>query len=152
MLSSALARAARILAPLTRGMTLGVRCCCIDAQGRVFLVRHSYVPGWYLPGGGVERGETALDALLRELSEEGGIRPVDEPQLFGIYHHQGNPRDHILLYVSRAFERPRPPCYPNREILEAGFFAPDALPPETSSATRRRLGEVVHGTARDGRW
>ena len=45
---------------LTRGMTLGVRAACFDDEGRVFLVRHSYVKGWHMPGGGLERGETAF--------------------------------------------------------------------------------------------
>ena len=38
-----------------RGMTLGVRAACFNADGQIFLVRHTYVPGWYMPGGGVER-------------------------------------------------------------------------------------------------
>ena len=41
-----------------RGMTLGVRAACFDNEGRVFLVKHSYVPGWHMPGGGMERWET----------------------------------------------------------------------------------------------
>ncbi|RYE35929.1 MAG: NUDIX domain-containing protein, partial [Hyphomicrobiales bacterium] len=54
-----------------KGMTVGVRAACFDRQGRVFLVRHSYIPGWHMPGGGVERYETVGQALEKELREEG---------------------------------------------------------------------------------
>src|SRR3974390_1630148 len=57
----------------TRGMTLGVRAVILDRDNRVFLVKHTYVSGWHLPGGGVEPGETFRDALRRELAEEGRI-------------------------------------------------------------------------------
>ena len=58
---------------LTRGKTLGVRAVATDAGGRVLLVRHTYTPGWHFPGGGVEKGETAVLSMQRELKEEAGI-------------------------------------------------------------------------------
>src|SRR5712672_3843869 len=56
---------------LVRSMTLGVCAVVLDGGDKVFLVKHTYVSGWYLPGGGVEVGESLLDSLRRELMEEG---------------------------------------------------------------------------------
>ncbi|MEZ6022677.1 MAG: NUDIX domain-containing protein [Hyphomonadaceae bacterium] len=111
----------------TRGTTLGVRGVVTDAQGRVLLVRHTYAPGWYFPGGGVEKRETAEAALARELAEEGGVEPESAPVLFGFYaNHAIFPNDHVALY---RVERWRPCASASEgEIAERGFFAPDALP------------------------
>lgn len=70
---------------LTRGATLGVRAACFDEKGRIFMVRHTYLPGWYLPGGGVERGETLLAALHKEIREEGNLEAASKPELFHVY-------------------------------------------------------------------
>lgn len=67
---------------VAHGVTLGVRGMVIDGVGRVFLVKHSYIDGWYLPGGGVEVGETLPTALARELREEGNIELTDPPHFF----------------------------------------------------------------------
>ncbi len=129
----------------SRGLTLGVRAVVIDGGGRVFLIMHSYVPGWHLPGGGVETGETAAEALGRELREEGNIELIEPATLFSVYFNRRiSRRDHVALYVVRAFHQPAPP-QPNYEIIAHGFFAPDALPEDTSRATRERIAEVLHG-------
>jgi ADP-ribose pyrophosphatase YjhB (NUDIX family) len=136
----------------TRPMTLGVRAAVFDDGGRVFLVRHSYVPGWHFPGGGVERGETALDALVRELKEEGNIIVEEEPQLFGIYlNSRVSRRDHVAFYILRRF-RQSAPRGADAEILETGFFAPNALPQGASRATRARLAEILDGAKLGGIW
>jgi ADP-ribose pyrophosphatase YjhB (NUDIX family) len=128
----------------SRGVTLGVRAVVIDQSGKVFLIVHSYIPGWHLPGGGVEIGETAALALARELREEGNIELVDPPALFGVYfNHRISRRDHVALYVVRSFRQDVPP-QPNYEIVAHGFFAPDALPAETTRATRERIAEVLN--------
>ncbi len=130
---------------LTRGMTMGVRAMVLDAEGRVFLVRHSYIPGWHLPGGGIEAGQSAREALAMELHEEGSIVLESEPVLFGVYlNRHAAPRDHVLLYIVRGF-RQTAPRLPDREIVETGFFALDALPEGTTRGTRRRLDEVLAG-------
>jgi ADP-ribose pyrophosphatase YjhB (NUDIX family) len=129
----------------SRGLTMGVRGLVFDAQGRVFLVKHSYVTGWHLPGGGVEHGETLVAALTRELHEEGNIELLGPPELYAIYWNRRIAwRDHVALYVVRSFRQTAPP-QPNREIIAHGFFAPDAFPEGTTTSTRARVGEVLGG-------
>ena len=129
----------------TRPLTVGVRGVVLDGAGRVFLVKHSYVAGWHLPGGGVEKGETLLAALARELREEGNIELTARPALHSIYFNRRiSSRDHVALYVVRSFQQPSPPR-PNHEIVAHGFFAIQSLPADTSRATRERIAEVVAG-------
>jgi ADP-ribose pyrophosphatase YjhB (NUDIX family) len=133
-------------------MTLGVRGVVLDDRNRVFLIRHTYVPGWHLPGGGVETGETALDALTRELREEACIAVDGPPALAGVYFNRRvSRRDHVLVYVIRHFtvlEEKQP----DREIAEAGFFSLDRLPEGTTEATRRRLAEILEGQPLSPTW
>ncbi len=130
---------------LRRPMTLGVRALVLDEDARVLLVRHTYIPGWHLPGGGVERSETVLDALTRELREEGNVELEEEPRLHGIFFNKRvSPRDHVAVYVVRRFRQSAPRA-PDREIAEARFFACDALPEGVSRATRARLAESLDG-------
>ncbi|MBV9237088.1 MAG: NUDIX domain-containing protein [Xanthobacteraceae bacterium] len=136
----------------SRGMTLGVRGLVVDAQGRVFLVKHSYVSGWHLPGGGVEPGETIRQALERELREEGNIELTDDPLFHGLYFNRHvSDRDHVALFIVRAFRQSAPP-QPDREIIAHGFYAPDRLPEGTSRATRARISEALAGTPVQDRW
>ncbi len=126
---------------LTRGMTLGVRAACFDSEGRIFLVRHTYVPGWYMPGGGVERHETVREALEKELREEGNLVMTSAPSLFHVYYNSRiSKRDHVVLFKV-AVEQTAPRAA-DREIAEARFFALDALPEDTTTATLARLREL----------
>jgi ADP-ribose pyrophosphatase YjhB (NUDIX family) len=136
----------------SRPVTLGVRAIVVDGTGRVFLIKHSYVEGWHLPGGGVETGETIHTALTRELAEEGNVLLNGPPQLFSVYFNaRVSRRDHVVLFVVRDFHQDKVP-EPNREIIEHGFFALDALPPDTGRATLARLDEVFKGVSVSELW
>jgi ADP-ribose pyrophosphatase YjhB (NUDIX family) len=145
-------RGQRIVGLLTRPMTLGVRVIALDGEGRVFLVRHTYTPGFYLPGGGVESGETALVALERELEEEGGLELTEPPRLIGFYHNpRHSRRDHVTLYLARNVRQAKARA-PDWEIAESGFFPFDALPVEATDSTRARIEEFLQSTPPDPIW
>ena len=139
---------------VTRGMTLGVRGIAIDAQGRVCLVRHTYVRGWYLPGGGIEPRETAVASMIREFREEAEIvvDPDAPLRLHGFFlnlAHRG--RDHIAVFIAPGFAVSKPKV-PDREIAECAFFPLDALPPDTTRGTLERLNEVREGRPASAVW
>ena len=136
---------------LVRGLTLGVRGVVLDAEGRVLLVEHTYQPGWRLPGGGVERGETAAVALERELAEEAGIQVTGPAQLVSIHsQHARFKGDHVLVYVVRDWT----PCpsKPGLEIRGVRWFDPAQLPEGTPRATLARLAEALDGAPADPHW
>jgi ADP-ribose pyrophosphatase YjhB (NUDIX family) len=137
---------------LAHGTTTGVRAMVIDGAGRVFLVKHSYVPGWHLPGGGVDSGESVVTALARELYEETNIKLVGEPKLHGVFfNNRESRRDHVALYIVRDFVQEAQPV-PDYEIIAHGFFVVDALPEDTARATRARIAEVFDGVAVSELW
>ena len=136
-----------------RPMTLGVRGLIHDrASNSVFLIRHTYVPGWQLPGGGVEVGETLVEALTRELAEEGNIALTAPPLLKSMhFNRRSSNRDHVGFYLIEAFSQTAPKR-PDHEIAEAGFFPLDRLPQDTTPATLRRITEVFGNAAVSPYW
>ena len=136
---------------ISRGLTLGVRAVVTNDAGHVLLIQHTYIKGWYLPGGGVERGETAETAVIRELAEEAGVRALSRPRLVSAHSNEVlHPGDHVLVYRIEAWE----PCASDAagEIHAVGWFDPADLPAETTPATRRRLAEALGGAEPDAMW
>lgn len=137
---------------MSRGLTLGAQGCVLDASNRVLLIRHTYRPGWHFPGGGVERGESAEFAVIRELEEEAGIIVECRPKLFGLYDHQRVfPGDHIALFVVRSWHQSHVPA-PNHEIAGQGFFAFSELPAGIDPPTLSRIKEILGSGAPAEMW
>jgi 8-oxo-dGTP pyrophosphatase MutT (NUDIX family) len=133
---------ARPIIRWTRSMTLGSRTAVIDGQGRFMLVKQTYTPGWIFPGGGVERGETCLQAAKREVEEEAAIFAKGALHLVGMFsNHEQMAGDHLAFYVLREFEQRA--FKPNMEIADARFFSPDELPERLNGGTRRRIQELT---------
>jgi 8-oxo-dGTP pyrophosphatase MutT (NUDIX family) len=140
-----------IHARTARGMTLGVRGLVVDGQGRVLLVQHTYLHGWYMPGGGVERGETTEQALARELVEEAGVELTGRPTLVSMHsNHAGFPGDHALIYRVDQWRACR--ATSRGEIHQVEWFAPGDLPADVTPSTRRRIEEALGGREPDPNW
>ncbi|MEO0975762.1 MAG: NUDIX domain-containing protein [Pseudomonadota bacterium] len=130
---------------------LGVRVIVEDAGKQVLLVRHTYLDGWYLPGGAVDRGETLEQAASREVLEEAGIEAKTAPRLLGMYlNREATGRDHVGLFHLSAWEGTPAYLVPNAEIAEACFFPLETLPENLSPATARRLAEFRSGSFPSG--
>jgi len=143
-------RVFQVLSRFRRGKTLGVRVAAVDGN-RVWLVRHGYVKGWFLPGGGVERGETLRDAAMRELREETGVLAKGPLSLHGMFSNEAAFRgDHVALFICRDFETAA--FHPGFEIREARVFAVHDLPDDVTPSTRARLDEIFNGAAISDHW
>ncbi len=123
----------------------------LDARERLLLVRNGYGRRdlWVLPGGGVKRSESLEDAAQRELMEEVACR-LDALCGLGMFRSSAEGRrDTVHLFRATTVDAP---CVDGTEVIEAKFFAFDALPPSTSSATLRRVAELRGERVSDGRW
>ena len=135
---------------IARPITVGVRLMLVQ-DNQVLMVKHTYLPGWYFAGGGLEKGETLEEAARREAHEEVGAQ-LGELHLFGVYTHfiEGK-TDHIAVFVCEDFTLSGKKDF---EIEEVRFFNVAHLPEDLAPGQERRIQEYLAGSPgpRFGRW
>ncbi|STY30004.1 MutT/nudix family protein [Legionella wadsworthii] len=130
--------------------TLGARALILNESNQILLVKHTYQPHWHLPGGGVKKGESAQEALIRELKEEVGIIPNEEPQLFGIYlNTYMGINDYPVIFIIKNFSAEK--AY-SPEIEQMLWCDYGNLPERVSPGTQRRLDEFFSQKDRSDTW
>lgn len=124
---------------LAKPRIVGCQVLAFDEQGRLLLIRHSYGSRqWMLPGGGMKRGEDPLAAAAREMREETGCGLEDAREIAIADEPLHGARNRVHVVTGRALGMARPD---GREVVEARFFAPGALPDQMPERLRERLAD-----------
>lgn len=148
--------------------TAAVCAVILDDTGRVLLQRRADNGLWVLPGGGVEVGESASQAIVREVREETGLL-IQVRRLVGVYSNPEQttityPDGNTVAYVALCFEcgviedgEPGPDAADGEageggETLETNWFdphdhGPEALPANFPEKHRVRLEHALIGNA-----
>jgi 8-oxo-dGTP pyrophosphatase MutT (NUDIX family) len=131
----------RIFTFFFRPVRVGTRVMMIQDE-KILLIRHTYLHGWYMPGGGLKRGETLEQAARREAREETGAELRDLKLLGAYTSFKDYKTDHNILFLCRDFTLNGKH---DREIAEARFFPLGDLPEDMLPGHRRRLEEYRAG-------
>jgi ADP-ribose pyrophosphatase YjhB (NUDIX family) len=128
---------------ISRPLTVGVRCVILNDHREVLLVKHTYITGWHLPGGGLDPGESAEDGVLREVQEETGLVLEDKPMLLAVFHNKETTnRDHVVLFSSKTSETVDLGLK-TFEIKSVGFFPLEDLPIDLDVAAKEWIASAV---------
>ncbi|MBX9620904.1 MAG: NUDIX domain-containing protein [Alphaproteobacteria bacterium] len=129
--------------------TVGARALVVN-NDQVLLIKHTYQRGWCTIGGTVEKSESMRRAIFRELLKEVGLTPLEEPELFSVYHSNSEKRDdYVAFYIVKKFEM-KEVCSP--EIHEKKWFSLYDLPLDTTPATKRRVEEFLGQRQKSDTW
>ena len=118
--------------------TVSAAAIVTNEEGKVLLLNHVLRPdsGWGYPGGFVNKGEQAEDAIRREVREETGI-DLDKLEL----HDVRNSGTHIeILFVAKSVGEPE---VRSREIIELGWFGIDDFPQEMPRRQQEQIRKTL---------
>ena len=107
---------------------LNFTCGILSQSGKILLQKRADKGTWGLPGGAIELGESALEALVREFYEETGIE-VRAEKLLNVYtkysdsYPNGDEAQVLtILYLVASETSIFTNFFTNEETLELGFF------------------------------
>jgi ADP-ribose pyrophosphatase YjhB (NUDIX family) len=127
---------------------MGVRCVVLNGGDEVLLVKHTYIEGWHLPGGGIGVGESAQEAVIREVHEETGYMLAQRPELICISQCKDtSKRDHVALFLIEGFFKKKQE-FSSFEISDAKFYSIDNLPSDTDEMTKIWLADALSKSQR----
>jgi 8-oxo-dGTP diphosphatase len=115
----------------------------IEINGRIVLIkRKNPPPGWALPGGFIDYGESAEDAARREAREETGLEIAGLTQFHCYSDPKRDPRHHTIsvVFVAQATGQP----VASDDAAELALFEPDTLPENIAFDHRRILDDYFN--------
>jgi ADP-ribose pyrophosphatase YjhB (NUDIX family) len=113
----------RVIAPT---YVVGAMVVIRNSSGAVLLLSERHHDGWGLPGGLVQRGESALQAAVREAREE--IAVELDPEQLGAPTINIDPDARRVDVIFCCVLDHAEPRAQDPEVLQATWFAPDELP------------------------
>ena len=133
-----------------RPIRMGVRVIMVE-EDKVWLVHHTYLSGWFMPGGGVKKWESLDQAARREAREETGA-DLGEMTFIGVFTSYVQWKtDHTAVFVCQDFKFVGKS---DAEIEELRQFGLNDLPGETYGLHRLLLEKYHSGTIHSnvGEW
>lgn len=131
-----------------RPTTVGVKVIA-ESHSKVLLIKNRYDKYWYLPGGKVKSGETAMEGAVREVREECGVN-LKDLKILGVYSNFIEYKNGHIILMRANFDEQH--LKAGLEIEQLSLFDPKFLPEKTSLATKRRLEEYQAGIILNGKW
>ena len=132
----------RLVRATQSAFTVSAAAIISNDNGEVLLLNHVLRPfsGWGFPGGFIEKGEQAEDAIRREIREETGIE-LTHLRLYTIR----TIGTHVeVLFLAKAGGKPE---VRSAEIMEVRWFDPDDIPAEVAGTQKRQIAEAVRAGA-----